>query len=139
MAIVLSFLIRYFSNYYTLHRSDLAARAAPLDPCLQPNTNLVVSNLVLCICPCGCETKLKILLLRMINRFFFFGILLSKSGLAQRNITGKQLFAKSTGNIQQFLKLHVSTRRERSPFILCFFFLTNQFHCYILFINNQRR
>ena len=28
----LSFLIRYFSNYYTLHRSDLAARAAPLDP-----------------------------------------------------------------------------------------------------------
>ena len=26
---VLSFLIRYFSNYYTLHRSDLAARAAP--------------------------------------------------------------------------------------------------------------
>ena len=32
MARVLSFLIRYFSNYYTLHRSDLAARAAPLDP-----------------------------------------------------------------------------------------------------------
>ena len=29
---VLGFLIRYFSNYYTLHRSDLAARAAPLDP-----------------------------------------------------------------------------------------------------------
>ena len=29
---ILSFLIRYFSNYYTLHRSDLAARAAPLDP-----------------------------------------------------------------------------------------------------------
>ena len=28
MARVLSFLIRYFSNYYTLHRSDLAARAA---------------------------------------------------------------------------------------------------------------
>ena len=26
---VLGFLIRYFSNYYTLHRSDLAA---PLDP-----------------------------------------------------------------------------------------------------------
>ena len=24
--------IRYFSNYYTLHRSDLAARAASLDP-----------------------------------------------------------------------------------------------------------
>ena len=32
MAKVLGFLIRYFSNYYTLHRSDLAARAAPLDP-----------------------------------------------------------------------------------------------------------
>ena len=32
MARVLSFLIRYFSNYYTLHRSNLAARAAPLDP-----------------------------------------------------------------------------------------------------------
>ena len=32
---VLSFLIRYFSNYYTLHRSDLAARAAPLDPGLR--------------------------------------------------------------------------------------------------------
>ena len=32
MARVLSFLIRYFSNYYTLHRSDLATRAATLDP-----------------------------------------------------------------------------------------------------------
>ena len=33
MARVLGFLIRYFDNYYTLHRSDLrAARAAPLDP-----------------------------------------------------------------------------------------------------------
>ena len=32
---VLGFLIRYFSNYYTLHRSDLAARAAPLDPRLR--------------------------------------------------------------------------------------------------------
>ena len=32
MAWVLSFLIRYFSNYYILHRSDLAAWAAPLDP-----------------------------------------------------------------------------------------------------------
>ena len=32
MTWVLNFLIRYFSNYYTLHRSDLAARAAPLDP-----------------------------------------------------------------------------------------------------------
>ena len=32
MVRALSFLIRYFSNYYTLLRSDLAARAAPLDP-----------------------------------------------------------------------------------------------------------
>ena len=32
MARVLSYLIRNFSNYYTLHHSDLAARAAPLDP-----------------------------------------------------------------------------------------------------------
>ena len=32
MVRVLSFLIRYFSNYYTLHHSDLTARAAPLDP-----------------------------------------------------------------------------------------------------------
>ena len=31
MARALNFLIKYFSNYYTLHRSDLAARAAPLD------------------------------------------------------------------------------------------------------------
>ena len=31
MARVLSFLIWYFSNYYTLLRSDLAAQAAPLD------------------------------------------------------------------------------------------------------------
>ena len=35
MARALSFLIRYFSNYYTLHRSDLAARAASLDPRLE--------------------------------------------------------------------------------------------------------
>ena len=32
MAQVLGFLIRNFSNYYTLHCSNLAARAAPLDP-----------------------------------------------------------------------------------------------------------
>ena len=32
MTRVLGFLIRYFNNYYTLHRSDLAAQAAPLDP-----------------------------------------------------------------------------------------------------------
>ena len=36
MARVLNFLIRYFSDYYTLHRSDLAARAAPLDPRFVP-------------------------------------------------------------------------------------------------------
>ena len=35
MTRVLGFLIRFFSNYYTLHRSDLAARAAPLDPRLK--------------------------------------------------------------------------------------------------------
>ena len=32
MARILSYLIRNFNNYYTLHRSDLDARAAPLDP-----------------------------------------------------------------------------------------------------------
>ena len=37
MAKVLGFLIRFFSNYYTLHRRDLAARAAPLDPRLYCN------------------------------------------------------------------------------------------------------
>ena len=42
MTRVLGFLIRYFSNYYTLHHSDLAARAAPLDPRLQ---NLYKSRL----------------------------------------------------------------------------------------------
>ena len=41
MARVLSFLTRYFSNYYTLHRSDLAARAAPLDPRLMYKRILV--------------------------------------------------------------------------------------------------
>ena len=40
MARALSFLIRYFSNYYTLHRSDLAARAAPLDPRLERTGNI---------------------------------------------------------------------------------------------------
>ena len=38
MARVLSYLIRYFSNYYTIHRSDLAAWAAPLDPRLNLDT-----------------------------------------------------------------------------------------------------
>ena len=67
MARVLSFLIRYFSNYYTLHRSDLAARAAPLDPHLvqhldggekakleyektnqKPFDDVILSNLCVC-------------------------------------------------------------------------------------------
>ena len=47
MARVLSFLIRYFSNYNTLHRSDLAARAAPLDPRLYSS---LVSLLFWCWC-----------------------------------------------------------------------------------------
>ena len=43
------FLMRYFSNYYTLHRSDLAARAAPLDPrlmfiCIQGLTSITSIN-----------------------------------------------------------------------------------------------
>ena len=41
MAKVLSFLIRNFSNYYTLHRSDLAARASPLDPRLVTLTTAI--------------------------------------------------------------------------------------------------
>ena len=52
MAKVLGFSIRYFSNYYTLHRSDLAARAVPLDPRLiyydtfihQKQTNYISTN-----------------------------------------------------------------------------------------------
>ena len=44
MVKVLGFLIRYFSNYYTLHRSDLAARAAPLDPRLL--INIFMGNLL---------------------------------------------------------------------------------------------
>ena len=42
MARVFSFLIRYFSNYYTFHRSDLAARAAPLDPRLKTGTRIKI-------------------------------------------------------------------------------------------------
>ena len=44
MARALGFLIRYFSNYYTLHRSDLAARAAPLDPRLKLGYQNVTVN-----------------------------------------------------------------------------------------------
>ena len=53
MARVLGFLIGYFSNYYTLHRSDLAARAAPLDPRLslkslvQAITRTIIKNIKL--------------------------------------------------------------------------------------------
>ena len=43
MTSVLGFLIRFFSNYYTLHRSDLAARAAPLYPRLY-----TVKSILLC-------------------------------------------------------------------------------------------
>ena len=32
-------LLRYFSNYYTLHRSDLATPAAPLDSRLMEFNN----------------------------------------------------------------------------------------------------
>ena len=46
MTRVLGFLIRYFSNYYTLHRSDLAARAAPLDPRLYKDVMTFFVNLV---------------------------------------------------------------------------------------------
>ena len=45
MSRALSFLIRYFSNYYTLHRSDLAARAAPLDLRLTNETTMKIKNL----------------------------------------------------------------------------------------------
>ena len=46
MVRALSFFIRYFSNYYTLHRSDLAARAAPLDPrlCIKYSKLLILSK-----------------------------------------------------------------------------------------------
>ena len=58
MARVLSFLIRYFSNYYTLHRSDLAARAAPLDPRLIKVMKVETTNLTslpLCLAVSGFE------------------------------------------------------------------------------------
>ena len=42
MVRVLNFLIRYFSNYYVLHRSDLAAQAAPLDPRLPGYKNKIL-------------------------------------------------------------------------------------------------
>ena len=53
MTRVLGFLIGYFSNYYTLHRSELAARAAPLDPRLslkslvQAITRTIIENIKL--------------------------------------------------------------------------------------------
>ena len=43
---VLSFLIRYFSNYFTFHRSDLAARAPPLDPRLLSYISTLFSQLL---------------------------------------------------------------------------------------------
>ena len=39
-------LIRYFSNYLTLHRSDLAAWAAPLDPHLFTETNFLYGKII---------------------------------------------------------------------------------------------
>ena len=59
MTRVLSFLIRYFSNYYTLHRSDLAARAAPLDP-----------RLPLIWCPTYPECYVKVRKLEEIGKIF---------------------------------------------------------------------
>ena len=44
MTWVLNFLIRYFSNYYILHRRDLAAWAAPLDPRL-PSVIFYILNI----------------------------------------------------------------------------------------------
>ena len=52
MARVLGFLIRYFSNYYTLHRSDLAARAAPLDPRLEIDVYEIKGSQVVDISSC---------------------------------------------------------------------------------------
>ena len=46
MARVLGLLIRYFRNYYTLHRSNLAARAAPLDPRLILKSNYYVIEFI---------------------------------------------------------------------------------------------
>ena len=55
MARVLSFLIRYFSTYYTLHRSDLTARAAPLDPCLSINHGIYFFYIIIIIkLRCSC-------------------------------------------------------------------------------------
>ena len=62
MARVLSFLISYFSNYYTLHRSDLAARAAPLDPRLiNPKTNFKYR--------CSMDIKVSIKIVVMFSSF----------------------------------------------------------------------
>ena len=84
MARVLSFLIRYFSNYYTLHRSDLAARAAPLDPRLKHTRNkknLPIWPNEVCWKPVKCELKLNWVLLRksIDSSHYRNSLLLSKS------------------------------------------------------------
>ena len=63
VAKVLGFLIRYFSNYYTLHRSDLAARAAPLDP-----------RLMYCMWICKMWDQWKLLYIKSCGTWLGFGI-----------------------------------------------------------------
>ena len=72
MAWVLNFLIRYFSNYYILHRSDLAAWAAPLDPRLETFSFLflflLLKERVETHLKRGCETQIsKILFLLIVS------------------------------------------------------------------------
>ena len=59
MARVLSFLIRYFCNYYTLHRSDLAALAAPLDPRLFWITRILLVEPFFSFVPLSCRFMLE--------------------------------------------------------------------------------
>ena len=49
--------IRYFSNYLTLHRSDLAAWAAPLDPRLPKASTIMIKVRFSLAC---CNLPLKI-------------------------------------------------------------------------------
>ena len=70
MARVLGFLIRYFSNYYTLHRSDLVARAASLDPRLK---NFIMKGLT------------RMLKIKKARNTFFCGIVKSSSKLYNKS------------------------------------------------------
>ena len=70
MARVLGFLIRYFSNYYTLHRSDLAARAAPLDPCLSLDTFEVQEVVKITSSICWFEKKCRVKKIVNLRRTF---------------------------------------------------------------------